>query len=644
MLTISDTTPTAFQTLTASAAGVTDADNTATAGAITGPISYYWQFEAVPGSGVFQDILAGAAVLPVSGPTFTVTPDLVGLNLRVRAVYQDANGVLETVFSAATAGVAAGVAPAAAPPIPAESPTTSAGVHFIRSDLQFILDQILIAEKHSVPGTDLGSLLPNPRISMGLRTVDGSLNNLVQGQSQFGAADSTFPRLVPANFLNDADGDTFDPDGPGPAGPISNTDYGTAGSVADADPRTISNLIVDMTANNPAAVAANGGAPSVMSPGLDGVFGTTDDRPVFFIPNVAPDVGLSAPFNSWMTFFGQFFDHGLDLVTKGGNGTIFIPLQPDDPLIAGADGAFGTPDDLPASQRFMVVTRATQVAGPGADGILLDNPNTAVNEAADNTTHEAINTTSPFVDQNQTYSSHPSHQVFLRAYQFNAAGDPVATGRLITNRSLGADGKFGALDTAGGDDHEIGGMATWKVVKAQARDMLGINLTDADFDNVPLLATDAYGNFIKGVNGFPQVVMAGNVLVEGDPTANGGLGISLTGALRTGHAFLNDIAHNAVPVFVGGVLAPDADTDTGNAVPVNPLTGANLAYDNELLDAHYIAGDGRVNENIGLTAVHSIFHSEHNRLVQHTKDVAIASNDVSFLNQWLLSPVAAIPA
>ena len=47
-----------------------------------------------------------------------------------------------------------------------------------------------------------------------------------------------------------------------------------------------------------------------------------DDRPVFFIPNVAPDEGLSAPFNSWFTFFGQFFDHGLDLVNKGGNGTV----------------------------------------------------------------------------------------------------------------------------------------------------------------------------------------------------------------------------------------------------------------------------------------------------------------------------------
>ena len=39
-------------------------------------------------------------------------------------------------------------------------------------------------------------------------------------------------------------------------------------------------------------------------------------------------------------------------------------------------------------------------------------------------------------------------------------------------------------------------------------------------------------------------------------------------------------------------------------------------YDNELLDAHFIAGDGRVNENIALTAVHHIFHSEHNRQIE----------------------------
>ena len=74
------------------------------------------------------------------------------------------------------------------------------------------------------------------------------------------------------------------------------------------------------------------------------------------ITNVAPDVGLSAPFNSWFTLFGQFFDHGLDLVNKGGSGTVFVPLQPDDPLyVAGSN------------TNFMVLTRAT--VSPGADNV-----------------------------------------------------------------------------------------------------------------------------------------------------------------------------------------------------------------------------------------------------------------------------------
>ncbi len=59
-------------------------------------------------------------------------------------------------------------------------------------------------------------------------------------------------------------------------------------------------------------------------------------------------------------------------------------------------------------------------------------------------------------------------------------------------------------------------------------------------------------------------------------------------------------------------------------------------YDNELLDAHYMAGDGRVNENIALTTVHHVFHAEHNRLVEHTKAVILASNDPAFIAQWQL--------
>src|SRR3990167_5316592 len=484
---------------------------------------------------------------------------------------------------------------------------------YIKSDLEFILEQILIAERHAA-GEPLVTLVPNTEVSFGLRTVDGSFNQLIPDQTEFGAADNTFPRLLEPDFMDAEAGTSYTQ---------------TSGLVVDSDPRTISNLISDQTASNPPADAA------AFDAGVDGILGDdpntldvdeslddvlkdgavlvdglrADGTPfqTFFLPNTSPDEGLSAPFNAWMTFFGQFFDHGLSLVTKGGSGTVFIPLQPDDPLY------------VPGGQtNFMVVTRATNQPGP--DGIL---------GTADDI-HEHSNTTSPFVDQNQTYSSHPSHQVFLRAYVLDVSGKPVATGKLITNRNLWPDGQFGTAD-----DVEIGGMATWAVVKAQARDILGINLTDANFEDVPLLATDDYGNFIKGPNGFPQVVMADGSLVEGNPAAP----VDLTNAVSTEHQFLIDIAHNAVPVNsqTGAMLAPDADDVAGGPVAAG-------FYDNELLDAHYIAGDGRVNENIGLTTVHHIFHSEHNRLVEVTKTEIINSGDLDFLNQWLLTPVASIPA
>jgi hypothetical protein len=290
-------------------------------------------------------------------------------------------------------------------------------VKFIRSDLDFILQQILIAEQNAA-GVSMLDLLPNVQVPWGLRTVTGALNNLVLGQSAFGAADTLFPRLTDAAYLP-----AYTPENP---------------FVVDPQPRIISNLIVDQTNNNPAvtaAAAANDGSTMVTSPGLDGLFSTpADNVAVNFLPNVTPDFGLTAPFNSWMTFFGQFFDHGLDLVTKSSSEVVFIPLKPDDPLYVE-----GSPTN------FMVLSRATTVRQAGADGILGN---------ADDT-YETQNTTSPFVDQNQTYTSHPSHQVFLREYMFDAAGHPVTTGRLITDRDLGADGKFGTADDTdrGGNGH-----------------------------------------------------------------------------------------------------------------------------------------------------------------------------------------------
>lgn len=699
-------------------------------------------------------------------------------------------------------------------------------VTMIRSDLDFILAQIKIAEADARGETLLGTYIPNAELPWGLRRVDGSNNNLIAGQGEFGAAGNPFPRAAtePTTFLNE--GDDAMPFGPPPFIPgtnlLTNNNYGVhtpnnpaitnpraiqPGDVVDADPRIISNLIVDQSLNNPAAIlaalkfagsedltgdlaaivaardalkaalagagpaatpdqlaillaaktaadaaaadaaaleadaqsdkdaaqtiydaavtaeaaaeaasnaanqalinsimayAANGTpeneaavqaavtaataaegvelaaeqAIADATPALtaangvlaaataasnaadadadaadaayqDGLTGGDTDPAVVAAraelaavleekgvvmdgedtvsnPNVAPDVGLSAPFNGWMTLFGQFFDHGLDLVAKGGYGTVYIPLQPDDPLYNPA-----TPNT-----NFMALTRSTLDASG-----------------------EAVNLVTPFVDQNQTYTSHASHQVFLREYETRADGKTYATGRLLN-----------------GNAESGNGLATWADVKAEAIDKLGIMLDDHDIHSVPLLRTDPYGKFEPGANGFAQVVVEvtqtvgnvatkTNVFIEGRA---GGLDIhALTQAdlpptfviqpgatvslsvVPTGVAFLDDIAHAANP-NAGEI----ADADDAVGLVGNP----NLVYDDELLDQHYITGDGRGNENIGLTAVHHVFHSEHNRQVELIKGTLLAdaqslldggasqADAVEFLNEWLADPVTEVPA
>ncbi|MGO4916443.1 peroxidase family protein [Pseudogemmobacter sp. W21_MBD1_M6] len=733
-------------------------------------------------------------------------------------------------------------------------------------DLMFILRQIKIAEAHS-GGLSLVEAIQNEYglsasdtnlVPFGLRTVDGTYNNLAPGNENFGAADQPFPRMLDPLYVNDTDGDAIDFDGPGGQPAMVQGDYSQPGNVIDADPRTISNLIVDQTVNNPAAIlaalqyagvtgadataalaaiqaahaalqaaqlAAGAASPAALAAlqatidqetteqanaqgiydaavaadiyagpaGLaaasqaaaedvavainavgTAIFGSTVDQtdidnadaavaaavaavaaaqavttalagltgeaqalsaqnemaalltvlqtyadgltlnePVsasdelqqvvdaantadfnasnaaaltatlqplvdpggavaaalvgldianaelaaaqdalaaaqnagttvatadaalhetasgfgveigadggLEIPNLSPDIGLSPSFNAWMTFFGQFFDHGLDLVTKANNGTVYIPLQPDDPLIThGPDGIPNSGDEVPPHLAFMAVTRA-QIDATG----------------------NAENTTTPFVDQNQTYTSHPSHQVFLRQYMRADLGDGNGMVTLSTGHLFDGTTASGSL---------AGAVANWGEVKAQALTMLGITLGDFDIHSAPLLATDAYGELILGPNGYAQLVMmadgthAADWLQEGNPDGS----VTTAGAYTTGHAFLNDIAHHAGPGLYdsNGDHIPDtpqtADTDPGVADDHDPAT-----YDDEMLNAHFITGDGRGNENIALTAVHSVFHSEHNRLVEVNKETileAANAGDIAFLNEWLLIDVAAVPA
>jgi Ca2+-binding RTX toxin-like protein len=518
------------------------------------------------------------------------------------------------------------------------------------SDLSFILKQIKIAETHVANTTSqtgpCGALvgsgpnqLASPLLSFGLRTVDGSCNNLQSNQGNYGAADQIFPRLTtpvfkPAEPITPS----FPVGAPGPTSYLQKS-----GSVIDSEPRVISNLVVDQTSTNPAAIAAAGfpvrtqGNPPVLpcTTDPDPLAATpvaavppdcTPSHETLFIPNVTTDVGLSPPYNSLFTLFGQFFDHGVDQTVKGG-GTVFVPLKSDDPLIAGPDHILvnnpnttrnEAADNLPLSQQFMVLTRGKNQPGP--DGI----------QGNEDDIQDAVNTDSPWVDQSQTYTSHPSHQVFLREYENNTALQPIATGKL----------------KGGPAGNQSGGMATWTTIKEQAATLLGIQLVDRDVTDVPMLATDAYGKFIPGpARGLPQFVLTDNTLVEANRASGGTLVPPTVRHMDT--PFLTDIAHNADPSPqdhdnnpVTPKVAPVPDSEIPATASADFASQPAGTYDDEMLNAHFIAGDGRVNENIGLTTIHQVFHSEHDRLVGQIQSTLSGDTTVSglaALPEWKLA-------
>jgi Ca2+-binding RTX toxin-like protein len=110
---VRDDTPVAGQLLRVSNLAVHDADNTSVGnptGAVNGAVAYYWQVENLPGSGVYEDItfVAAGEVSRAIGTTYRVADDVAGLNIRVRAVYQDAKGTLEIVDSSANSAPTTG--------------------------------------------------------------------------------------------------------------------------------------------------------------------------------------------------------------------------------------------------------------------------------------------------------------------------------------------------------------------------------------------------------------------------------------------------------------------------------------------------------------------------------------------------------
>jgi Ca2+-binding RTX toxin-like protein len=304
----------------------------------------------------------------------------------------------------------------------------------------------------------------------GVRELSGFGNNLAH--PEYGAADQPFIRLTSAHY-----GDYNPATGNNDINPL----------FAGLDPRAISNALGEQEQGLP----------------------------------------LEARANSLFTAFGQYFDHGLDFLGKGGNGTIEI----------GGPGTSHTPGvDNPAD-----LTRGS------VDGIVDGVP-------------EHLNKTSPYVDQNQAYGSNALVGQFLR----EGDGHGGFTGRLLAGAPDPSNTDFNLLPTL----REL----------IQHHWDNNTVFTDPSLDGGSVTFREYYAGLVDG------------------------------GAINTG--MLPGIASN----FMNSGFPLLLDT--------NPYIS--------LLD-HYVAGDGRANENIALTSIHTIWARNHNFHVQGLADAGfVGTNEELF--------------
>ncbi len=445
----------------------------------------------------------------------------------------------------------------------------------------------------------------------GIREVNGANNNLVGhgdlagsanpagtpgAYTLWGTADSPFMNLSIGQSVQSSPDAAYNQPG---------------AAVADANPRVISNLISTMYSTS---ANANPAAAEIVAAGEGSVVDAANGT--MLIPD--PGVLGGARFNQWFTAFGQFFDHGLDFIVRDSSPSakITIQLSPLDPLYSlGADSQMvdtGVDRDVTS----ITVTRAgvANVADAGADNTFGTNDDIGYSVGADGLADTAddvyakpvyTNNTGLTIDQSQTYGSVASVNALLREY--DASGRP--TGRVVThNTTL-------LTDADPGNDASVKGLQTWADVKENAL-RIGVQLTDMDVLDSPQLRVDPAGKllFTPDPNGHYTTAS-----LPTDPGYNAATDPFVRNAdgtvAKTGHAFLLDMGFGANPAAPG--------------------------FDAALLDAHYISGDGRTNENVGLTAVHEVFHEEHNLNVEKLKTSITAEAAViggtdgdAYLHQW----------
>jgi Ca2+-binding RTX toxin-like protein len=419
------------------------------------------------------------------------------------------------------------------------------------------------------------------------------------------------------------------------------------GDMIDVTVADIVDAIASLATLGPvSAETANGLLESGSGYGLLEALGHIDfqnpDSGEYFIGSENPGV---APSNSWFAIFGQFFDHGLDKIGNGGQGTtVKIALDPSDPLF----GVIG-PDGRPATS--ITISRST-VAGQDANG----DPN-------------YVNHTSPFIDQSQTYGSTKQITDLLRKWVSTDGGLTYHAGmELLDGVTLVDSWTRKWPDGTTTEVHDT--LPSVSELRDHVLDTDRDALTWEDFFDYR--NRDAAGNVSTGNSGQ-------NLLMDMNPRFDSAhldsmhaVGTTTVDALvdaavatlaaSTGSADLvfGRSPSGSIQLIVtngaGGPFMPNG-TYTGasalalwvNFADFSITAPAGAVHDavGEILLAsvgdHYIAGDGRVNENFGLTAIHHVFHEEHNfqvaNLIKWINQIDAANSPDTHeqLNNWQIN-------
>ena len=481
-----------------------------------------------------------------------------------------------------------------------------------------------------VPGGSTAAGIADP---FGLRNVQGLFNNVSSpNNAAWGAAFYAFARNSNADYSHYATGGVD----------LSKQYANPFVSVNDSTPRMISQLVDSYAALERVEAAAPGtftdhavyqitdlttGQPQVGgydangNPLAGGLYFRDD-----FVRNLNTLSG-DPTLTGWSVLFGQFFDHGLDFIGKGGNTTngvgsrIYIDLDPTDPLYDPAHGV----------TRFSI-PRATvanpEAAGPDgmfrtADDILspgLDGKYGTADDIIGPTNPAYINHSSPYIDQSQTYGSDDDVTNLLREW----VKDPVS-GQYVPGMYL----FDGTTLAAPWERPNADGTVTLTKATLPTLNELRAHVAATGRDDI---SWSDIGNFrARDASGHLLDLDATTLGLQAKLTDHALLADFLP-RLDAAHLFKDPLAAIAghVDLLAGfaGVSRPASGSDpaaryvndylniqSGQPTPLG-ADPANAALVGEILlrsiGDHYVAGDGRVNENFGLTSVHHVWHENHN--------------------------------